>query len=225
MFIPGELWLIESLNAFAGQNPVLDEVFLRGSRLASVRMLPLVALLWWLWFADQRHRRTVLQGLLGGVLAMVASRTLQNFLPHRPRPSLSGEFDFTLPPGAFVNDWSSFPSDTAALSIALVTGIWLASRPLGILALVWAMVFALFPRLYGGYHYLSDLLAGAAIGAGCVLLVALWRRPFEWAIGTALTFEQRHAGFFYLLAFGLTFQLVTFFEDLRALAGLAARLL
>lgn len=224
MFLPGELWLIQSLNAFAGQYPVLDEVFLRGSRLASVRMLLPVALLWYLWFADQRHRQTVVQTLLGGVLAMVASRSLQHVLPFRPRPSLSGEFEFTLPPGAFVNDWSSFPSDTAALSIALVTGIWLASRRLGMFALAWVAVFALFPRLYGGYHYLSDLLGGALIGMACVMLVVWWRRPFARPVGATLSFSQDYAGLFYLLAFGLTFQIVTFFEDVRALMGLASQL-
>lgn len=223
MFIPGEIPLIQALNSLAGQHPVLDEVFLRGSRLASVRMLLPVGLLWYLWFADLRHRRTVLQAMAGAVLAMVASRTLQNFLPYRPRPSLSGEFEFTLPPGAFVNDWSSFPSDTAALSLALVTGIWLASRRLGIFALAWVMVFALFPRLYGGYHYLSDLIGGALIGVGCVLLVTAWSRPLERPISATLAFAQRYAGLFYLLAFGVTFQIVTFFEDVRALAGLAAR--
>jgi hypothetical protein len=60
------------------------------------------------------------------------------------------------------------PSDTAALAFALAAVAWSSSRRLGAAAVAWAAVVTCLPRLYIGYHYLSDLLVGvgAAVGGG-----------------------------------------------------------
>ncbi len=96
---------------------------------------------------------------------------------HRPRPEL-----------AFVHlDTYSFPSGHAAGSAAIYTlvavllGRLLRRRGrtllgLGTLALVLVVAFS---RLYLGAHYLSDVLAGLALGlawaAGCLLAFELLR--------------------------------------------------
>src|SRR3546814_17415441 len=80
--------------------------------LASVKMLPIIACLVWFWFdgsGDLRRRRAVLDGLLGGLAALMVSRLVQVLSPHRPRPGLSREFDFVQPIGGYVTHWSSFP--------------------------------------------------------------------------------------------------------------------
>src|SRR3546814_10456522 len=110
-------------------------------------MLPIIACLVWFWFdgsGDLRRRRAVLDGLLGGLAALMVSRLVQVPSLHRPRPGLSREFDFVQPIGGYVNDWSSFPSDTAALACALVAAIWTVSRPLGLAGLAWAVVVVSF---------------------------------------------------------------------------------
>lgn len=94
---------------------------------------------------------------------------------HRPRPELS-----------FVHlDTYSFPSGHAAGSAAIYAALaYLLARsaPLSLRALAVAATGALlalidFSRLYIGAHYLSDVLAGTALGlawfAGCLLALQL----------------------------------------------------
>jgi undecaprenyl-diphosphatase len=216
-----EIEILQWLNGLAGQYPVLDRVIMQAHRLATVKMLLPMALLWYLWFKGATFRRHVFSGVLGGLLALAASRLIQNFSPHRPRPALSDEFEFAMPAGASALDWSSFPSDHAAITFAIATAIFAASRPLGLFTFAYVTVFACLPRLYGGYHYPSDLLAGAAIGVLCVKLAALPLRPTDRLYGLASRLEERNAPLFYLFAFVLSFQLTTFFDDVRLLGTLA----
>lgn len=107
-----------------------------------------------------------LRSIGGVVLAMAISRVAQDLLPARPRPRLALP-DFPFPPLGHLSalaDWSSMPSDHAALAFALAAVAWTGSRGLGLVAGVWAALFASLPRLYFGYHYASDLIAGAVLG-------------------------------------------------------------
>ncbi|MDP9198264.1 MAG: phosphatase PAP2 family protein, partial [Pseudomonadota bacterium] len=216
-----EIEILQWLNSLAGQYPVLDRTVMQAHRMATVKMLLPMALLWYLWFKGATFRRQVFSGILGGVLALAVSRLIQNFSPHRPRPALSDEFEFTIPAGASALDWSSFPSDHAAITFAIATAIFAASRPLGLFTFAYVTVVACLPRLYGGYHYPSDLLAGAAIGVLCVKLASLPLRPIDRLYGLASRFEERNAPLFYLFAFIICFQLTTFFDDIRRLGTLA----
>src|SRR3546814_14503751 len=115
-------------------------------------MLPIIACLVWFWFdgsGDLRRRRAVLDGLLGGLAALMVSRLVQVLSPHRPRPGLSREFDFVQPIGGYVNDWRSFPSDTAALACALVAAVRTVSRPLGLAGLARAGAGGRLPHMFG----------------------------------------------------------------------------
>lgn len=107
-----------------------------------------------------------LRGAAGVIAALALARAAQELLPARPRPrAVLPEFPF--PPLGHLDDladWSSMPSDTAALTFALATVAWASSRRLGAVAFAWAAVVACLPRLYFGYHYLSDLVVGAALG-------------------------------------------------------------
>ena len=76
------------------------------------------------------------------------------------------------------------PSGHAALSFALVTS-WSLSHPRWYViapGAVWASSVAV-SRVWLGVHYPTDILAGAAIGAGVALLVYLVREiitPHAW---------------------------------------------
>jgi membrane-associated phospholipid phosphatase len=72
----------------------------------------------------------------------------------------------------------SFPSDHAAMAGAAAAGLWLASRALGALTTVAALVMAL-SRVYIAAHYPWDVAAGLVFGA----LVAL----VGWVLRTPLT--------------------------------------
>jgi undecaprenyl-diphosphatase len=74
----------------------------------------------------------------------------------------------------------SFPSDHATAVGAVAGGLWVASRRWGIVAAVLAVLMA-FTRVYVGTHYVSDVVAGLALGAvvavaGHVVMVPLFAR-------------------------------------------------
>lgn len=119
----------------------------------------------------------VLRGMLGILLALLIGRLLQDLLPMRLRPRLALP-DIPFPRGFEVShDWSSFPSDHAVLVGALVTVIWVNSRPLGLLSATWGVVGVCLPRIYFGVHYASDILAGLALGVALTALVLMVPLP------------------------------------------------
>jgi undecaprenyl-diphosphatase len=69
---------------------------------------------------------------------------------------------------------AGFPSDHATASFAIATAILLRNRRWGLVAIALATVLCL-TRVAIGVHYPSDVLAGAALGAGAAL--ALWWTP------------------------------------------------
>lgn len=118
------------------------------------------------------------RGAAGVVLALAIARGAQEVLPERPRPrDALPEFAFpSLGHLHDLSDVSSMPSDTAALIFALAAVAWAFSWRFGVASVAWAVVMTSLPRLYIGYHYLSDLLVGAALGVAavaCALRVGL----------------------------------------------------
>ena len=69
---------------------------------------------------------------------------------------------------AHFEDWSAFPSDTAAIVFAMTASFWLLSRWWGLL---WAgfSIMTMVARIYFGIHYPGDVLTGALIGIGVTL--------------------------------------------------------
>ncbi|MGF6918636.1 phosphatase PAP2 family protein [Paraburkholderia sp. 40] len=118
---------------------------------------------------------------------------------------------------AQLSDWSSFPSDHAMLWMAIATGIFLVWRGIGVLALLYTALFICLPRAYLGFHYPTDLLVGGAVGI--VITLVLTRDTIRARYATpALRWIERHPGPSAMLAFILCVELVTQFEELRALA-------
>lgn len=220
-----DIEIVKFFNQFAGRWRAFDILVLGIFRLDTVRHLPIVAYLLWAWGADKdgRWRRAVYSAVGGYGLSILVARTIQNFAPHKARPALSGDFIFNLPHGGYTNDWSSFPSDTAAQIFALVFGVFLISRRAGVVALLWAIVVVCFPRLYGGFHYPSDLVAGAAIGVYCTW-AATWK-GFDPVVGFAETSRARYPGVFAVIAFFVLFQITTHLEDVRRMGGAALEMI
>lgn len=216
--------ITHSLNIYARRSAVFDQFVTRALLLPSVKLLPIVLCLVWLWFAknDRPMRRAaVLQALMGTALALVLSRVVQNFAPHRPRPLHAEDLHFVAPygvPSDVLAEWSSFPSDHAAVALALTVGIWIASRRLGIACLAWSVLVVCMTRLYAGFHYPSDLFVGALIGAVSTRCMKRFARS-DAMIGRAIsTFEARMPTVLYCSLFVVLFQLATMFDDLRLIA-------
>ena len=142
---------------------------------------------------------------------------LANALPFRLRPFHQPGIDFRLPFGIttdILGGWSSFPSDHATLFSGLFTGIFLISRRLGFLSIFYVFLVVLIPRIYLGFHYPTDILAGILIGCVCVLLAnrSMIKKPLTDPV---LEWSEKHPGLFYGLFFLVSYQTVDLFEDIR----------
>jgi membrane-associated phospholipid phosphatase len=101
----------------------------------------------------------------------------------RPRPHTLSAHDVFCPAPSFERAFNSFPSDHAVdIAVgAIFVLLLLRSRVAALLALTAALLMAL-ARIAIGQHYLSDVLAGLALGvaiAGLVMRVYLlprWRK-------------------------------------------------
>ncbi|MGI9114684.1 MAG: phosphatase PAP2 family protein [Chthoniobacterales bacterium] len=178
----------------------------------------MLAIFWAMWFRRPAAREGLLAGLGGSLIALFLARVLAYVLPVRQRPLLEPSLHFLpplgLPDQSNWTNWSSFPSDHAALFFAIVAGVWLADRRVGILAGLYAVIAICLPRLYVGIHYPTDIIAGALIGWGSVALLSQWRSAWARPIVRAL---ERFPGWGYALMFLLTFQVATLFWDMRVI--------
>ncbi len=221
-----DIALLQTINGFAGQWPMLDMVVTKVADLYSVKTLPLVLCIVWLWFLNDteeeqaRRRNSLASAVIGMFLALVVSRLMQDVMPHLPRPIHTPGLQLNTPIGASLDElkgWSSFPSDHAAMSIAIAYGIARESRRLGILAFAWAIFVICLPRAFSGFHYPSDLIGGGLVGIGCVYLMTRFvPRP----LSLRLPLENRPYGksLFYTATFAMLFWIATMFGDVRTIS-------
>jgi undecaprenyl-diphosphatase len=187
----------------------------------------ITALLWWVWFetgdGEDERREFVLSGIIACFLAIAAARILALTLPFRERPLHNPALHLHIPYGVGENaliHWSSFPSDHAALFFALATSIFFVSLRLGILAFFHAFFVIGLTRVYLGYHYPTDILAGALLGIGIASLSritavrkAIAQPGMRWLHG--------HPASFYASFFLVTSQISVLFDPLRHLIRFA----
>jgi undecaprenyl-diphosphatase len=186
----------------------------------------LMFILFYAWFKDGvgnvgRNRVLLLTTLIASMAAMGVSRGLTNFLPFNPRPLFDKSlhyFDFPVNQFGF-DKLSSFPSDHAVLFTALSTGILMVNRRLGIIAMAYTVLFILFPRLYLGYHWPSDIIAGMIVGA-LITVLFLKSRWITHIIEKPSSFlMEKYPELFYGLLFLLCYQIADMFDASRQLAG------
>jgi membrane-associated phospholipid phosphatase len=203
---------------FAKSSAVMNRVIVRGSGLGTFKLLPIVICLWFFWFDSRfRDRIRVIQGFVGMFAALLVSRIIQDFAPQRLRPLHSGDPAFVPPDGldaTILEHWSSFPSDHAAISFALSTAVFRASRPLGAACLLWSFFVVSLPRVYAGFHYMSDIAVGAIIGISSVLIIEISGLS-ENIFAFVSKCEKQWTGLFYVTFFVFSYQTVTLFGDVR----------
>ena len=220
------LWL----NQFAGHSAALDMAVRGIANIYLMKLGLLCAALWWLWFRRddmEGGRRLVLDALAAVVLAVAASILIQAVMPARPRPLHDAGVGFVPPIGQSreaLKNWSSFPSDNAALAFALAATFVRASRLWGLLACLWAAVVVSLPRVYLGLHYPGDVTSGALIGIASAFATARLL-PMGGVHRLAVWAEARWRPWFYSGAFLAIYEMMVLFEDVRRAAGGAAKLL
>lgn len=220
------LWIISIDHGFFNffgeitrQSWALDTLIVQMFRTNTAKIVPLLACIVWLLFERRRQGKSIeffILLLIGSFLAMTVSRIMQNFSAYRPRPLHNSNIEYQLPFGIEISaleGWSSFPSDTSALAFAIASGIFLASKRLGVVAFLWTIIVVAFPRAYAGLHYPSDLAGGALIGLLCTTGVA----PL---ILHAITqkvkgINDKWMPLLWTLVFLYLFQMGTMFDDVR----------
>ena len=207
------------LNSFVGRSPALDEILTRLVNGTSVFSgATYLSVVWFLWFknSDVRDRVRLLIGVATAVAAALLSRALQFSLPFHARPLYNSALHLKLAhdilPGS-LSGWSSFPSDHATICFGLATAILCRHHKLGLLMLVWTTVLCAC-RIALGFHYTTDILAGAALG---IIAVALSQRiPVTVRASAVLSrIWERHQAAFYLAAFFMSYELSVFYTDFQ----------
>jgi undecaprenyl-diphosphatase len=174
------------------------------------------------WFRvgpnQEKNRRAILAILTGTLLTLVVSRTIADLAPFRLRPIHNldlPQFAYSLPIARNLEDWSAFPSDTAAYFFALACGLAHLSRRYSIPVLLYTAIWICFPRLYLASHYLSDIVAGTVIG---IVLVKICLKS-EWlqqtVVSPTLRWMDAKPQVFYSIGFLIFFEMGVLFDDVR----------
>ena len=152
--------------------PVLDRTLPRLTRSAnkSVLWLAIAAVLNLL--GGRQGRRAALRGLFAIGITSFATNIPAKLFWRRTRPAID-EVPHVRRLARLPTS-TSFPSGHAASAFAFATGVALEKPAAGVPLLGLASVIA-YSRVYVGVHYPSDVIAGAAIGAGMAIATRhLW---------------------------------------------------
>lgn len=215
-FVGRWVWLDRVAGAIVG-NVLISGVFLMGC-------------VCYVWFRakEQRNMRAqldIIREFIGVCISGPLSRGLQLVLNYHARPFNDPTLPFRRPtsvdPEDF-NHWSSFPSDHATVYFALAFLVFGRSRRIGTLALASA-VFASLPRIYLGYHWPSDIAAGALLGWLCISS-AKKLVPIN-AVRRILSFETCSPAYFNPLALVVSYELANLFDDIRKVGTAAIHIL
>lgn len=215
--------VVLAFNGLAQRSFLADQIIVNVAQLPLVKMGPLTIAAVWAIACSPNQNRPLARILLSVTGAMIASKLVQYAMPARPRPlytpGLALRHPYGLPPNALA-DWSSFPSDHAAMAFALSVAVLAHHRAAGIAALVWTTVVVCLPRMFMGLHFPTDLLAGAVIGIAVATLVP---RTQAQAAGERLLgrMEARHAAFVPTLMVVTMYMFMSMFADLRKMGHLA----
>jgi undecaprenyl-diphosphatase len=148
----------------------------------------------------------------------MVARVFADLLPFRMRPMFVSDIGYRAPllmTDAYFENWSAFPSDTAAIIFAMTTGFWLLSRWWGLLCVSFS-ISAIVARIYFGLHYPGDALAGALIGVGITL--AINNEFLRTRIAAPIVaVEQQAPALFYGLLFPLLLEISTLFSFTRGI--------
>lgn len=188
------------------------------------------AIYWYLWFSDgsdqERRRRDIIAIVIAAPLAIIFSRAVAFLVPFRLRPIYDPALAhavYSLPINPNLENWSSFPSDTAAFFFALAFGLVHLIRRLAIPIVLYTVAWVCLFRMYLGIHYASDIIAGSVIG-----IMTVWvslRSDFLTSIVTrrVLTTMEMKPARFYAIAFLLSFEMATDFGGSRRIGKAVVR--
>ena len=213
--------LFHYINSFCGQSLAFDHIAnrLESSQLKGLAFCATFGALWFQRAKNQvRQRQTLVLLLVAIVVSLVVARICADLLPFRERPMFRPDIGYQAPlfhQDSYFEDWSSFPSDNAALLFVMTTGFWLVSRWWGLLWLCFSLL-ALAARIYFGLHYPGDMFAGALIGITITIATnnEFVRRRVALPM---LIFEKQAPAVFYGVLFPFLYEVSTLFVFTRSI--------
>jgi YegS/Rv2252/BmrU family lipid kinase len=144
------------------RSPLLDELFTGASQIANRSLLWFALAGLFAAFGDRRGKQAAADGLVAIALASAIANGPVKLVVRRARPS--GPVPLVRPPRT-----TSFPSGHAASAFAFAVAASREMPPTALLVIPLAAVVS-SSRVYVGVHYPSDVLLGAALGAGAGML-------------------------------------------------------
>ena len=214
--------IIEFINHFSRLSWTFDFTVSFISENHLVKAGVLLIIFWWGWFKESNNQAYVrvhmISTLFGCFIAMILARALALLWPFRLRPLHQEDLNFLLPNGmrpTTLEEWSSFPSDHAALFYALSTGMFFISKRVGIGALVYTTLLIGLPRIYLGLHYPTDVIVGALIGIMSALLcnTMIFTEKISQPI---LNWSRLKPEIFFPIFFIISYQIADIFNNSRA---------
>jgi undecaprenyl-diphosphatase len=168
--------IVHSLNGFLSHHDAIEDPLLAYVQAAEALFLGLVVVI----AALARHERfrslrraAVAAGLSAGLGLLVVKIITEFYDRARPFVAHRGAVHLFAHHAAD----ASFPSDHATASMAIATAFLLRKKlRWGMLTFIFAVILD-FGRVAVGFHYPSDVLGGAAVGALAAL--ALWAPPIR----------------------------------------------
>ncbi len=219
---PFDTSIIYFFNNFSNQIKTFDYIISFISEDNLIKTTPFIFNIWWLWFAKEQesqniYREKIISIIISAFVGIFTVRFLTVVLPFRARPMHNPDLNFLIPFGMEprgLEQWSSFPSDHAALFTILAFGLYFISKRLGVVAILYSFFIVLLPRIYLGLHYPTDIAGGALIGILTIVIFNQdkFRKPisnfiFKW--------QNSHQSSFYACFFFITFQMAELFNTVR----------
>lgn len=215
--------IYSSLNELSLLAPELSRVMRFLSNESFLKGGLIMGLFWGLWFSTaeeeklRTNRETIIAIFFGAFLSMFLARVMAVACPFVVRPINDPNFIYSIPfrpPETWSVGWSSFPSDHAALFSALAAGLWFISRPVAALTMMYVIVVVFIPRVYLGYHYPIDIIAGMIIGIAAAVAANIFKIKQTFA-KPFVGLSEKYPGLFYFMFFIFSFQVCTLFDSIR----------
>lgn len=223
--------IITFVNQFSQHSLIIDKIFhlLSNNHLLKGGILAII--IWWAWFKSEgdysHNRKHIILTLISCIFAIALARGLALTLPFRFRPLHQEGINFLPPHGVEVtvlDGWSSFPSDHAVLFFVLSVGFLFISKKMGILSIFYTILFICFPRIYLGFHYPTDIIAGAILGTTIAIISNLYLLESKW-LQAIESWSYFKTSLFYPLFFLFTYQIADMFDSSRAIISVIWKVL
>lgn len=187
--------IFNSINYFAGKDPLLDKF-----AVPSAQYMPFIfiILLAYLWFFRKEYRKFILYSGYSVVAGLLANFLITLFYFHN-RPFMDNLGTLLI---KHTSD-SSFPSDhtTFMLSIAFTLLYFNKTRKLGIILSILGIIGGI-SRIYCGVHYPFDILGSVIVAAVASFVIFSLKKRFQKINSMLIAFYTKVASMVTIL-FGL----------------------